>query len=357
MLTPENCWRIENRARACGGGYSDQVVGEMLAVLARDEMHFEAILGYFQTQQIRSGSDRTAIQTYASLYSWFAWVISEMIFADHFRNLNSLLQPPEGYERGLRFLVQENRPLWIFSLNYDLVIECLCAALRIPLSSGLPEKGSLPRRNIMGIETGKLATEVISVKQLSERGLVFPFGDEQRVHLIKAHGGLDMFTVHDESELVKISPVGDYPISPLGNLCILRNEVILKASPNPSVPLPPSEYLYFDESGRLQFLRHSIVTGAFKFDRKYHQVLPLPMLEAFRNYIRSVSKLVTIGYSFGDVHINLIIRNWVEMSREHQVVIIDPRASAEVPSVLLHAAPQVDLRKITARDFFGSLAS
>jgi hypothetical protein len=96
--------------------------------------------------------------------------------------------------------------------------------------------------------------------------------------------------------------------------------------------------------------QHSIVTGAFKFDKKYNQVLPSRLLDAFKSNINSLSTLVTIGYSFGDSHINSIIRDWAEMDQRYRIVIVDPNRG--IPSVLLHVAPQVDLRKVRARDFF-----
>jgi hypothetical protein len=82
-LTPENYLGIEQASRRRGGGYGDEVTKEVLSLLERKEMHFEALLGYFQIRQGRSGSDRKSIQTYASLYSWFSRIVSELIFGHH----------------------------------------------------------------------------------------------------------------------------------------------------------------------------------------------------------------------------------------------------------------------------------
>jgi hypothetical protein len=173
LLTPQKYWSFENAARARGNGYSDEIAQEILSILGRDEMHFEAILGYFQVQQIRSNSDRKAVQDYASLYSWFARVVSEIIFGDPVAIVRSLRDVSQEYKRGFRSLVEQNRPLWIFSLNYDLVVESLAATLGITLESGLPDKGNLIRRHSDGREIGNLAIEVISGDQLTKTGLIF----------------------------------------------------------------------------------------------------------------------------------------------------------------------------------------
>ena len=57
------------------------------------------------------------------------------------------------------------------------------------------------------------------------------------------------------------------------------------------------------------------------------------------NYLNT---LVCIGYGFGDLHINQVIRHWLELSSEHLLIIVDPKATS-IPSVLVHLAPQVEL--------------
>ena len=108
-----------------------------------------------------------------------------------------------------------------------------------------------------------------------------------------------------------------------------------------------------DENGKLQFLRYSILTGAFKFDPKYHQTLPNPLLDSFKAYIRFISDLVIIGYGFGDSHINLVIRDWIEMNKERRIVIVDPYRK-KLPGFLLHVSPQVSMVPKTGREYFGS---
>jgi hypothetical protein len=360
-LTPAKFWSIENAARARGGGYSDEIAQEILSILERDEMHFEAILGYFQVQQIRSRADQRTAQTYKSIYAWFARLISEIIWGDPVKTLWSFRGVVQEYQQGVRILVQQNRPLWVFSLNYDLIVECLAATLCIPIESGLLDKGSLVIRHTDGRAIGRLATEVISGDQLEKAGLTFStanhscsWGEHEAIYLIKLHGGLDMFTIHDGKDLIKIAPIGPEAAHIIANLITLRDQVALTKSSDPNVVLPSGEYLYKDEDEQLQFLRHSIVTGAFKFDSTYPQALPSRLLDSFKAYIRFISNLVIIGYGFADDHINLVIREWIEMNRDHRTTIVD-RYRTETPGFLLQVSPQVTMITKTGQEYFASI--
>jgi hypothetical protein len=73
-------------------------------------------------------------------------------------------------------------------------------------------------------------------------------------------------------------------------------------------------------------------------------------LKHFRQNLNFVSTLVCIGYSFGDWHINPILREWLEFSSDRQLEIVSPNAQ-EVPSFLLHLSPQVAVTKSGATDY------
>jgi hypothetical protein len=169
------------------------------------------------------------------------------------------------------------------------------------------------------------------------------------------HGGLDIFTIHDGKDVVKIAPVGPDAAHTIAKLIYLRDLVALTKSSDPNAIFPIGEYLYKDEDGKLQFLQHSIVTGAFKFDPKYHLKLPNRFLDSFKAYIRFISDLIIIGYGFGDGHINLVIREWVEQSKDRRITIVEPHPKG-VPGFLLHVSPQVELKSKTGRDYFAAIA-
>jgi SIR2-like domain len=70
----------------------------------------------------------------------------------------------------------------------------------------------------------------------------------------------------------------------------------------------------------MQFMRRTLLAGAFKFDQYSTQVLPHAFLKQFQDYLLRVSSLVCIGYGCGDTHINQILRHWLEFSGDRQLV-------------------------------------
>ena len=105
----------------------------------------------------------------------------------------------------------------------------------------------------------------------------------------------------------------------------------------------------------MQFLRRSLLAGAFKFDARGSQVFPESMLKHFRENLNFVSTLVCIGYGFGGLHINTVLRQWLEFSADRRIEIVSPIVG-EVPSFLLHLSPQLVVTKNTATDYLDSQA-
>jgi hypothetical protein len=116
-----------------------------------------------------------------------------------------------------------------------------------------------------------------------------------------------------------------------------------------------NEIAYADDQGEMQFLRRSLLAGAFKFDRRHTQVLPLRLLDYFRSHINAVTSLICIGYSFGDSHVNQVIREWLEFSPDRQLKIVGPKVES-IPAFLLHLAPQIVLTSSTATDYLDTAA-
>lgn len=117
-----------------------------------------------------------------------------------------------------------------------------------------------------------------------------------------------------------------------------------------------NEIMCVDEAGQWQFLRRSLVAGAHKYDARHPQVLPARMIEYFRLFIGFVTRLVCIGYGMGDIHINLILREWLEFSADRKLVIVGPDVTDVPPSWLLHVAPQVQAIRAGATDYLEQFA-
>ena len=66
-LTPEKLREFNKGWRIQGGGHPDEVIEDMIACLERPSMHYEAILGYLETQFRRH---RASALAYHGLYVW-----------------------------------------------------------------------------------------------------------------------------------------------------------------------------------------------------------------------------------------------------------------------------------------------
>jgi hypothetical protein len=165
------------------------------------------------------------------------------------------------------------------------------------------------------------------------------------------HGSLDQFAFNDGHDLMRLVPE-THDLN--GLIAVLRaaNEELpdqFQRDPN-GMGRVINEIPYIDDAGVTQFLRRSLLAGAHKFDPAHPQVLPPDLLNQFRTNLNYVTNLVCIGYSFGDNHINDVLRNWLGFSDRRSLHIVDISAN-RIPSFLLHLSPQVSTEQISATDF------
>jgi hypothetical protein len=237
------------------------------------------------------------------------------------------------------------------------MIEAVAARLSIPLYSGFSSKTvALPRRGRDGVKTGEINAEVLTKQEIEKGPLYFPNPLQHGIYLLKIHGALDIFTFNEGQDLLKLkalAPGFD------GIIAALRaaNEDLLYATtawPGGRVKTT-NEITYADDQGVMQFLRRSLLAGAYKYDEREQQVLPLKMLAHFQQNINFVTNLVCIGYGFGDVHINYVLRRWLEFSAQRRLEIVDPFAKG-IPSFLLHLSPQVTVTNSDATEYLDARA-
>ncbi len=341
------CWRIQDN------GYSDGVVDDLISMLERPDAHYEAILGYMETQFRRQCF---MPQEYYGLYSWLVELVYHLLYYRQVNNNAFLNRQLPRYD-GIRTLAEANAPLWVFSLNHDVVIEAIAARLSIPLHTGFSTSTvTLPRRDASGSKRGEIRAVLLTKQDLEHGAMHFPNPFQPGIYLLKIHGALDGFTFNDGQDLLKLVPTAP---GQDGVIDVLRaaNEDLFY--PHPGAPggkvKAVNEIAYADEQGEMQFLRRTLLAGAFKFDERVMQVLPKSMLRHFQANLNFVSTLVCIGYGFGDLHINALLRSWLELSPERRLEIVSPHAQ-HVPAFLLHLGPQVAITKSGATDYLDSQA-
>lgn len=352
-LTPDKLRQLNQGWRQQGGGYPDNVIEEFAAVLQRNDLHYESLLGYLETQFRRHQPNQ---QDYHGLYSWLVQMVYAILYTRHIRNPVFLAKNLPLYS-GIRILAEQNSPLWIFSLNHDLIIEALAETFNIPLYTGFSQRTiSLPRRDRAGKKIGELQAQLLSEDELIKGAFFYPNPPQSGIYLLKIHGALDVFAHNEGKDLLKIVSDGKTVESLLDALRGVNEEVFYPVPGSPNGRANASnEIAYADESGEMQFLRRSLLAGAYKFDTRRSQVLPHALLRQFTDNINHVSRLVCIGYGFGDLHINAVIRAWLEFTSARHLEIVNPGIT-EIPSFLLHLAPQIKIVSSGATEYFDSVA-
>lgn len=352
-LTTDKLRELNRNWRRQGGGYADHVIEDVAGILGRPDLHYENILGYLETQ-FRRHNRRD--DPYHGIYVRLVEIISIILIERHIKNRDYIVRNLRYFE-GIQELAEQSKPLRIFSLNHDLLIECLSAHYKIPLSSGFSNTTvSLPRRNATGIKIGELNAETLEGIHLTDRAMPFFSPGSYGINLLKVHGALDVFTFRDGKDLLKLLPASTQP-SVDGYLESLRavNEELICVEFIDRHLKTTNEITYSDDSNQMQFLRRTILSGAFKFDQRMSQVLPLKLLDHFKSNLNYVSQLICFGYSFGDTHINDIVRNWLEFSSERTMEVVDPKI-VSVPGTFAHLAPQVTIHPTTMSNFLDERA-
>ena len=349
-LTPQKLRDLNTRWQRHRCGYADVVIDNFVSALSRQDQNYENLLGYLEVQYARNSE---MAEDYHGLHSWLVQLVYYLLYYRHINNLAYIQRQIPNYA-GLVAFVEQNHPLWIFSLNHDVLVECIALTHALPLSCGFTEElVHLPRTTASASNIiAPLKAEILPAKNIKSIGMHFlPLG-RRGINLLKIHGGLDTFTFRNGNDLLRILPLCDSVEGLINSLRAVNEEIWHPAS---SRIRPINEVAYADQAGEMQFLRRSLLAGTFKFDPRHNQVLPHDLLEHFRTHLNFIHTLVCIGYSFGDDHVNRIIRDWLELRPSRNLVVVGPSITA-VPAAFLHVASQLQLSTLTTTDYLDSHA-
>lgn len=351
-LTPQKLRALNNHWRDQGFGYSDDAVGVLSQALDAEGLSYEHIIGNLEVFR-----DRTPDAGYHGLLAFLSEIVYFLLKERHVKNVG-LIEQNIQYLDGITTLARTNYPLWVFSLNHDLIMECFAAHSGIPLKAGYQEETvHLPRYDDSGIRAGELRAHVLRRQQIAQGQLDFFGVGHYGINLLKIHGSLDEFAFNDAQDMLKLAPIGDGVRGVLTTLQIANEQVRYV---DPRLPrgyaTTPNEIIYRDTDGDMQFLRRTPLGGVFKFQHQSHQILPYEVLQRFDTYLNYVTRLVCIGYGFGDHHVNQSIRNWLERSDDRNITIVDPLCSG-VPGFLLHLFHQIEIRNVDATQYLDEIGS
>ena len=352
-LTPEKLRELNENWRRQGSGYPQQVIDNLASMLTQPLAHYESILGYMEVQFRRGREFR---QDYHHLYSWLVELVYCLLYYRQVNNEQFLTNNLPYYD-GIKSFIDTDVPLWVFTLNHDVMIETMAARLSIPLHTGFsPNTIALPRRNKMGNKIGAIKAEILTKNDLENNAMYFPNPPQSGIYLQKIHGSLDTFTFNNGEDLLRLLP-DELSQKGISDVLRMANEDLFYPEPNVlgRKAKTTNEITYADDNGEMQFLRRTLLAGAFKFDAYGSQVLPKSMLKHFKQNINFVSDLICIGYGFGDYHINSILRGWLEFSADRHLEIVLPGAQ-EIPNFLQHLVLQITVTQSTATDYLDNKA-
>ena len=259
-LTPDKLREFNRGWRFQGGGYPDEVIEDMIVCLGRPEMHYETILGYLETQWRRHRAHALA---YHGLYVWSVEMVYHMLYLRHVNNEAFLARQLSAYD-GLRVLADENTPLWIFSLNHDVIIEAIAARLSIPLHSGFsPERKTFVRRDRTGKPIGEIQAEVLTQQEHEHGAMRFANPAVPGIYFLKIHGALDIFTFGDGKDLLKLLPNAPGQQGVIDVLRAVNEGLFYEIPDHPGAAKAANEICYPDEQGVMRFLRRTLLAGAY----------------------------------------------------------------------------------------------
>lgn len=320
--------------------YPREVVESASAVVSQKNLTYEDMLGWLQTAQ-HHPENHKHYQEYGWIKTTFTDAVYLILLIDQIKShriRNDWIAKYAGFEK----LAQKHKPLRVFSLNHDLVVEDVCEHFNISLHDGFTGDRKV---EFLTKKANKTPFAIFTVEDMKKGKLNLLNEGELGVNLYKIHGGIDYFALRDRTQLARVA---------MGSV-----EKNLEALNRLSVPNNDGgdvigETVVEDEMGEIQFLRRVHIAGTYKFNSRFPQNQSEEWLKRFSQDINYAEDLVSIGYSFGDAHINLSIRNWLEHNGSRMLQIVNP-FSDEVPLGFRHFWKQVKPIKKTASDFLLSL--
>ncbi|MFC1888651.1 hypothetical protein ACFL4G_02730, partial [Thermodesulfobacteriota bacterium] len=248
---------------------------------------------------------------------------------------------------GIKCLCESVRPLWIFSLNQDLLVEYLAKEWRIPFQTGFHQSViDIVVKKEDGSHLGSIPVHTLITENLIKEPLDFIKSGDFGVNLFKIHGSLDIFMAEELNKIVKLAYLDEGGESVFGLLQRLNQKLAFWGPPKAT-----NEIMYFDKNGVLQFFRRALITGTQKYKKHLLLALPKDFIQLFRSNLNHVSHLAVVGYGLGDNHINDILQDWLEFSENRQITIVNPGTKA-IPQFLAHLQKQLTVRNETASEYF-----
>ena len=321
---------------------------EMIQKMYQSNMHYESMVGYFEVLSNHS-HDNIIREMADSSRIYFIQAIHMLLLEQHVKNQLYCLHSINAFT-GLKNLLNSDGPLWVFSLNHDLIMEMVFAKYAIPYKTGFWDSKRLNINSYSSKNT--ILVEELTRKEIDANNFDFFRNRECGVNLIKLHGGLDIFAVNDGKDYIKVVTEQNNPSSGLEAVKKILDVDMQIA--NHDKTHVTNTHCYLDDKNVIQFLRNSLLTGAHKFTDRNTQIIPPEFLSQFKLNINYADHLICIGYGFGDNHINKVITEWLSFNGR-SLTIVDPFRK-DVPNCIAHLSLRVTIINKRTTEYFIELS-
>jgi len=351
-LSPLSLRRLNDTWKARGFGHPAEVIDDVARFLTESEFDYEALLGHLEARYLDDAREGFA-EAYHALYAWLAQVVYLLLYRRQVERRDSYREGLQYFE-GIVPLARANRPLWIFSLNHDVLVECIAALFGIEINCGFSGNTvSLPCRNAAGAAIATLTAEVLTDAEMASGQLPFCVPGWPGINLLKLYGGLDIFVLGETRDIIRLKP-DDETFDAIIDALQIANEGLLEATLAASL-VPDALALtnrlpYIDANNQPQVIGRTLRASAARLTDPFPQLMQRRRLEYFRGSLAQVDRLVAIGHGMGDAEINEIVHEWLQASNHRRLEIVLPGIQL-TPRFLLELSDQVELTPCSATSY------
>jgi len=364
-LNPDSLRRLNATWRGRGSGHPDEVIEDVVGRLSPETFDYEALLKHLEAQYLEDAREGHAA-AYHGLYAWMAQLVSQILYRRQVERRDSYREGLQYFE-GLAHLARANRPLWIFSLNHDVLVECIAALFGIEVRCGFSERRvALPCRNAAGQPIATLSAALLTDAEMASGRLGFFRAGWPGINLLKLHGALDVFTFGDGRDLIRLLPKEE-TFDAIIDALQIANEGLLDPSLVPSVVgdslVVTNRIPYLDAQNQPQVLGRTLLASAAQLTDPYPQLMQRRWLEYFRASLAQIDRLVAIGCSLTDDEVNEVVHGWLGENPARVLAIVAPSSpnvapgGPNVPPFLRPLAAQVELVAASTTIYLERLAT
>jgi len=311
------------------------------SLLQNDNFHYEQIVGELEKIYIQGKKD-----TVHGVIIQLIECIQSMLLETEVNTIK-LAKVKFATYSGIVDFLNDKGSVDVYFLNHYVIFEELCDFYNLPYKDGFFKNRKTSYDHIVNFKS-------ITEDELNNNKFdYYNDGNINGFNLMKLHGSVDIFSANDKKLYLKCFGVGDEVgrhVMEIKKLEEFGFETIKKLALRGS-----NEIFVNDDSGRLQFLRRTLLSGANKFTGKFEQLAPKYFFDEFKNRINENESGHIIGYSFGDTHVNEVFIKWLE-NKSHTLSIYDPYITL-IPRVLELYKEQVTIYNFGMTGFFNKYRS